>query len=165
MSSSHTKTGHSSKASSCCFNHLPLPSASHSQGSPLQGIAQLSCTRTGLLQGLRNPMFAPLFLQSYTALLPRPHLLKLVDLPDEEVPIASSNLCVRNMDHVLGKEQREVRKRTELAGRPQALPNMRSHQSSFAPALVQHHIYPTCAHPTATIQLSVGCLPWHLCLG
>lgn len=105
-------------------------------------------------------MLAPLFLHSYTALLARPHLLKLVDLADEEVPVASSNLCVRNMDHVLGREQHEVRKRTALAGRQQALPNVRSNQRGFTPALVPHHTYLTCASPTATTHFSVGCLPY-----
>lgn len=97
-------------------------------------------------------MLASLFLKSYTALLPRPHLLKLVDLADEEVPIASSNLCVCDMDHVLGREEHEVRKRTALAGRQQALTNARS----FTPALVQHHTYLTCVGPSANIQFSVG---------
>lgn len=105
-------------------------------------------------------MLAPLFLQRYTALPPRPHLLKLVDLADEEVPIASSNLCVRDVDHVLGREQHEVRKRTALAGRQQALTNGRSNQRGFTPALVQHHTYLTCASPTATVQFPVGCLPY-----
>lgn len=65
--------------------------------------ASHSCL-TWVLQGLHSPMLALFFLQSYSALLPRPHLLKLVDLADEEVPIAASDLCVCDMDHVLGKE-------------------------------------------------------------
>lgn len=101
-------------------------------------------------------MLAPLFLKSYTALLLRPHLLKLVDLADEEVPIASSDLCVCNMDHVLGREEHEVRKRTALAGRQQAVPNVRSNQRGFTPAVVQHHTYLTCVGPRANIQFSVS---------
>lgn len=111
-------------------------------------------------------MIAPCFLQSYTALLPRPHLLKFVDLADEEVPVASSDLCVCNMDHVLGREQDEIRKRiTLLAGRQQELPNIRINLRAFTPAMVQHHTHLTCASPTAPIQSSLGCLPSYLYLG
>lgn len=112
------------------------------------------------LKGLHSPMTAPCFLQSYRALLPRPHLLKLVDLADEEVPVAPSDLCVCNMDHVLGREQDESRKRIVLlAGRQQELPNIRINLKCFTPAMVQHHTYLTCASHTAPIQLSLGCLP------
>lgn len=65
---------------------------------------------------MHSPKPSPLSLQNYTVVLLRPHLFKLVDLADEEVPIASSNLCVCNVDHVLGKEEHEFRKRTVLPG-------------------------------------------------
>lgn len=156
MSTSHTKTYHLSKTSSCCLNHLPLPSASELGLSP-EGTAQLR-HQACLLQGLHSPVLTPLFLQSYTALPPRPHLLELVDLADEEVPIASSNLCVCDVDHVLGREHHEVRKKSALAGRQQALPNRRSNQRGSLAALVQCHTYRICASPTAIIPFSVGCL-------
>lgn len=126
-----------------------------------------SClTQVWILEGLHSPVTAPCFLQSYTVLLPRPHLLKLVDLADEEIPVASSDLCVCNMDHVLGKEQDEIRKRTMLlAGRQQELPNIKINLRGFTPAMIQHHTYLTCASPTAPIQFSLGCLPSYLCLG
>lgn len=138
-------------------------SASQSWVLPQQDITQLS-HQERLLQALQSPVLAPLFLQRYTALPPRPHLLELVDLADEEIPIASSNLCVCDVDHVLGREQREVRTRSALAGRQQALPNGRSNQRGFTPALVQHHTYLTCTSPTATTQFSHGLPSLYLCL-
>lgn len=65
---------------------------------------------------MHSPKSSPLFLQNHAVILPRPHLFKLVDLADEEVPVAPSNLCVCDVDHVLGKEEHEVRKRTVLPG-------------------------------------------------
>lgn len=43
----------------------------------------------------------------------RSYLFKFVDLPDKEIPIASGNLGVCNMDHVLW----EKAVRTEVVGR------------------------------------------------
>lgn len=124
-----------------------------------------SClTQVWTLEGLHSPMTVSCFLQSYTDLPPRPHLLKLVDLADEEVPIASSDLCVCNMDHVLGREQDKIRKR--ITSRETArTAKHKDPPKGLHPAMVQHHTYLTCANPTAPIQFSMGCLPSYLCLG
>lgn len=94
--------------SSCCSNHLPLPSK-----------AQHSChthTKYSFVRLCRAQTFPYYSHRANTVFPVWPHLLKLVDLADEEVPIAPSNLCVCDVDHVLGKEEQEVRKRTVLAG-------------------------------------------------
>lgn len=67
---------------------------------------------------------------------------------------------------IMSWEANKIRKRIVLlAGRQQELPNIRINLRGFTPAMVQHHIYLTCASPTAPIQFSLGCLPSYLCLG
>lgn len=145
MSTSDKKHTILQRPAAAAYNTCLCPVPCRARAQPSMELH--SClTQVWTLEGLHSPMLAPCFPQSYTALQPRPHLLKLVDLADEEVPIASSDLCVCNMDHVLGKEQDEIGKRNvPIAGRQQELPNLRS----FTPA---SHVSELClSHSTHSV--------------
>lgn len=123
--------------SSCCSDHLPLPSAVQSWRLPQRGIVQLSHTNM-LSPSHAQPKVFPTFPTEPCSYLAQASPLQTCGSGGWRSPrSAEQPLCLR-CGSCPGEGRARGQEKDCATRRQQALPNRRCNERGFTPALVQH---------------------------